>query len=59
MPWMSRWPRKTPRQTSTADEATDTLNIESLLAEATEIIRNPDAILVQFEETEVLELAAA
>jgi hypothetical protein len=47
MPWMSRWPRKTSRQNSNADEANDTEGLDALLAEAANIMNNADAVLAE------------
>lgn len=44
MPWMSRWPRKSPRQKSNADEANDR-DIAALLDQAEAIKDNPDNVL--------------
>lgn len=44
MPWMSRWPRKSPRQKSNADEANDR-DIAALLEQAEAIKDNPDNVL--------------
>lgn len=51
MPWMSRWPRKIPRQTSTAN--TEDAGIDSLLAQAEYIMNNPDEFVGENESAEV------
>lgn len=47
MPWMSRWPRKTSRQNSNADEANETEGLDALLAEAANCMNNADEVLAQ------------
>lgn len=59
MPWMSRWPRKTPRQKSNADEANDP-EFAALLEQAEAIKDNPDNVLaVNFSEAAELNAVAA
>ena len=47
MPWMSRWPRKSSRHTSTANAEDESVN--ALLAQAAYIMQNPDEFLVEAE----------
>lgn len=51
MPWMSRWPRKNSRQTST--DNTEDATTAAMLAEATYIANNPEEFLGMEDSIEV------